>query len=322
MKTKEDFLADTEFIAWVKQPNQQLDRYWSNWMAANPGQVGELKKAREVLLRVRYSEYEAPKGVKEDILQQLLREPEQPRRIENSALPKENVSSWKPEGQLYRIAAILLLSFGLGWWLSPAPVPLSPGKVAKNTIWVEKATQPGEKLQVTLGDGSRVWLNANSRLLFPEKFDSLERRVRLVGEAYFEVEKDSLRPFHVKTNGLVTTVLGTTFNIANREGSEIAISLVSGAVKVTKESLEDPVWLEPGQALHHNTETGRNRLGTFDPTMVLAWKDGWIRFDRATLYNVRQTLENWYGVEIIVQGREPVSWQFSGNIKNRHSRRY
>ncbi len=315
MKTKEDFLADPEFIAWVKHPNEQLDRYWSNWMAANPGQVGELKLAREILLRVRYSEYPAPKRVREDILQQLLREPEPQEQSEKAAGKRVLTFGWKAVGQVYRIAAILLLSFGLGWWLSPPSASISSGTLAEEISWIEKVTQPGEKLLLTLGDGSRIWLNANSKLYFPEKFDSLERSVRLEGEAYFEVEKDSLRPFHVETNGLVTTVLGTTFNIANREESAIAISLVSGAVKVTEKTATDPVWLKPGEALHHDAVSGKQRVRNFDPNVVLAWKEGWIRFDRASLEEVLQTLENWYGVAFRVQGSSPVAWEFSGEYK-------
>lgn len=315
MKTKEDFLTDPEFIAWVKQPNQQLDRYWSKWMVANPEQVGELKKAREILLRVRYPEYKAPKGAREAILQELLREPKQQKEIEKSALKKDHLFNWQPLGQMHRIAAILLLSFGLAWWLSPMPTDTGPGAATNETVWIEKSTQPGEKLQLTLGDGSRIWLNANSRLFFPERFDSLERNVRLIGEAYFEVEKDSLRPFRVETNGLVTTVLGTTFNIRNLKGSNIDISLVSGSVKVTENARADSVWLEPGEALHHDGQTGRNKVSNFDSNVVLAWRDGWIRFDRASLEEVMQTLENWYGVAFHVQGSKPVAWEFSGEYK-------
>ncbi|MDN3686228.1 FecR family protein [Cyclobacterium jeungdonense] len=315
MKTKEDFLTDPEFVDWVKQPNEQLDAYWSKWMAANPEHVGELKEAREILLRVRYSEHKAPKGAREDILQGLLREPKQQATIKKNTLERQPIPGWKRIGQFHRISAILLLSFGLGWWLSPMPTETAPGAGANETVWIEKTTQPGEKLQLTLGDGSRIWLNANSRLFFPERFDSLERNVRLVGEAYFEVVKDSLRPFHVETNSLLTTVLGTTFNIRNLEGYNIDISLVSGSVKVTEKALTDTVWLEPGESLHHDGRTGRNKVSNFDSNVVLAWKEGWIRFDRASLEEVIQTLENGYGVEIEVQGTEPASWQFSGEYK-------
>ncbi|SHN10150.1 FecR family protein [Cyclobacterium lianum] len=315
MKAKEDFLTDPEFVAWVKQPNEQLNRYWSKWMDANPGQVGELKKAREILLRVRYPERKAPKGAREAVLQELLREPELQKGIEKPALKSGHSFRWQPIGPMHRIAAILLLSFGLAWWLSPMPGDKAPRVAANETVWIEKSTQAGEKLQLTLGDGSRIWLNANSSLFFPERFDFQERNVRLIGEAYFEVEKDSLRPFRVETNGLVTTVLGTTFNIRNKNGGDIDISLVSGSVTVTEKAKADSVWLEPGEALHHDAQAGKNQVKNFDSNVVLAWRHGWIRFDRASLDEVLQTLENWYGVEMHINGPKPVSWRFSGEYK-------
>jgi ferric-dicitrate binding protein FerR (iron transport regulator) len=315
MKTKEDFLANPEFIAWVKQPNQQLDNYWTKWISANPEQVGQLKMAREILLRVRFNKFEAPKGLREDVLQQLLRESKPKEEIENFPLKKYHTFSWQNMGQLYRIAAILILSFGLGMLLSPSASDPTQGMVAKDTTWIEKITQPGEKLQLTLEDGSRIWLNANSNLIFPEKFNSLQRTVKLIGEAYFEVQKDSLRPFNVETNGLVTTVLGTTFNINNTEAGSIAISLVSGSVKVTEKSSDVQVLLKPGEALHHDTLSGKQERSSFDPNLVVSWKDGWIRFDRASLEQVLKTLENWYGVEFRLQGSKPLAWHFSGEYK-------
>lgn len=315
MKTKKDFLTDPEFVAWVKEPNEQLNAYWSRWMTANPEQVGELKVAREFLLRIRFPEHKAPPGVREEILQQLLHEKEDNPNTESNTSRKTSFFTWIRIGQFYRIAAILLFSFGLSWWISPVPKPVATTLPPTESIWIEKTTQPGEKLQLTLGDGSRIWMNANSSLSFPERFDSLERRVRLVGEAYFEVEKDSLRPFHVETNGLMTTVLGTAFNIYNHKGTAIDISLVSGAVKVTEKPSADPVWLKPGEALHHDAPSGKQKVENFDPVLVLAWKNGWIRFDKASLAEVVQTLENWYGVTFKVNNPKREEWQFSGEYK-------
>lgn len=315
MKTKEDFLADREFVAWVKHPNKQLDAYWSRWMAANPEYTGELKKAREILLRVRYPEFRASQGVREEIMQKLLRDPQEPLRIEKVTPKGPLLTTWKRIGQFHRIAAILVLSFGLGWWLSPVSRPILTSQPDTETVWIEKTTQPGERLQLTLGDGSRIWMNANSRLFFPERFDSLERRVRLVGEAYFEVEKDSLRPFHVETNGLTTTVLGTSFNIYNQKQQAIDISLVSGKVTVSEKGSIESVLLEPGESLHHHSASGKQKVRKFDPALVLAWKEGWIRFDQASLEEVMLTLKNRYGVEFRLRNSKPESWQFSGEYK-------
>ncbi|MBD3631121.1 FecR domain-containing protein [Cyclobacterium sp.] len=314
MKTKEDFLANQEFVAWVKQPNEQLDAYWFRWMAANPEQKEELKKAREILLLVRYPEHRAPEGVREEILQQLLKDKKvRPKKVKKNSSGRLGFPIWKGAGQFQRIAAILLFSFGLGWWLSKQPTETI--LLENDPVWIEKTTMPGEKLQLTLGDGSRIWLNANSSLFFPQPFDSLERRVRLIGEAYFEVEKDSLKPFHVETNGLLTTVLGTAFNVRNQLQTTIDISLVSGSVKVAKKASAEPVMLKPGQSLHHEVASGRQKVASFDPNLVLAWKEGWIRFESANLKEVLKTLEDWYGVKFMLKNEAPASWQFSGEYK-------
>ena len=315
MKTKEDFLADQEFVAWVRQPNVQLETYWSRWMAANPEQLGELKKAREFLLRVHYPKLVTPKGAKEEILQKLLHEKEGISKTDKYISSNSSSLGWNRIGQFYRIATILVLSFGLSWFLSPAPRLAKTTLENTNTVWIEKRTQPGEKLQLTLGDGSRVWMNSNSRFSFPERFDSMERRVILEGEAYFEVEKDSLKPFHVETDGLITTVLGTTFNIQNQVEEFIDVSLLKGEVMVAEKGSAKAVWLKPGEALHHHLGSGEQKVEIFDPLLVLAWKEGWIRFDQASLEEVVLTLENWYGVDIRLINTKPKAWKFSGEYQ-------
>src|SRR5690606_22759023 len=116
-----------------------------------------------------------------------------------------NVNIWEKTGQLTRIAAILLVAFSLSWLAFPPQKTTTIPILAEEIPLIQKSTAPGEKLQVTLSDGTRVWINSVSKLEFPEQFDSKERLVRLFGEAFFEVGKDSLRPFKVVANGTVTT---------------------------------------------------------------------------------------------------------------------
>lgn len=81
MKTKEDFLTNPEFIAWVKHPNDHLNEYWSKWMNANPGDLNELKLAREILLRTRYQDYKASERIKENLRKKLLTQAPEANRI-------------------------------------------------------------------------------------------------------------------------------------------------------------------------------------------------------------------------------------------------
>jgi ferric-dicitrate binding protein FerR (iron transport regulator) len=300
MNTKEDFLMDPEFIAWTLHPNDQLNDYWVKWMDANPEQVGELKLAREVLLRSRYKGYKAPDGMKEDIRQKLLTE-----------RSTEYLNEKKSYRWLFNLAAMLLIGFTLVW-LSGIFTKDLLAPVEETLVMLHKKTGPGEKLQLTLPDGTRVWLNSNSEISFPEKFGSVERKVRLAGEGFIEVEKDSLRPFKVEAQGLVTTALGTSFNIKEKGEAEISISLVSGKVKVENVAKSEDFFLSPGEQLHRDPITGKNSIRKFDRHTISSWKEGTILFEKSNLKEVVAILENWYGVKIEVENSTNANWEFSG----------
>jgi transmembrane sensor len=171
-------------------------------------------------------------------------------------------------------------------------------------------------LQVTLKDGTKVWMNAVTEIQFPEAFDSLERRIILKGEAYFEVERDSLRPFIVETNGLSTTALGTSFNISTKSQEQINISLLTGKVKISSTSNPEDVYLEPGKELNYNLANQKQTVRTFDTYRVLAWKEGALLFMDATLATVVTQLEEWYGVKIKIQNGGNIHWKYTAVYRN------
>ncbi|GAB3011625.1 FecR domain-containing protein [Cyclobacterium sediminis] len=300
MKTKEDFLTNPEFIAWVKHPHDHLNDYWSKWMNANPDDLRELKLAREILLRTNYPEYKAPTGMKEDIRQKLL-------TIKPADAPREK----KNYRSVINLAAVLLIGFALAWISGVFNKDLVDNPV-ENLVMHHKRTVSGEKLQLTLSDGTRVWLNSNSEFSFPEKFGNKERKVFLEGEAFIEVEKDSIRPFRVVAQGLVTTALGTSFNIKEKGEAEISISLVTGKVKVENVAKSEDFFLSPGEQLHRDPITGEKSIRKFDRHTISSWKEGTILFEKSNLKEVVAILENWYGVKIEVENSTNASWEFSG----------
>lgn len=304
MKTKEDFLTDPEFIAWVKHPNDHLNNYWSKWMNANPDDLKELKLAREILLRTNYPEYKAPTGMKEDIRQKLL-------TIKAADAPREK----KNYRSVINIAAVLLIGFALAWISGVFNKDLVDYPV-ENVVMHHKRTVSGEKLQLTLSDGTRVWLNSNSEFSFPEKFGNKERKVILKGEAFIEVEKDSIRPFRVVAQGMVTTALGTSFNIKEKGNVEIKISLVTGKVKVENVSTSEDFILKPGEELYRDQITEIPNIRKFDTQSVSLWKDGVLLFEKSSLAEVVEILENWYGVKIKIQNPTKANWEFSSEYRN------
>jgi ferric-dicitrate binding protein FerR (iron transport regulator) len=171
---------------------------------------------------------------------------------------------------------------------------IQPGKngvVLFNTI----TTPRGGQYEVLLPDGSKVWLNAASSLHYPTAFTGTERAVDLVGEAYFEVAKNALMPFHVRTGKADITVLGTHFNVnAYTEENTVRTTLLEGLVKVTAHGKS--VLITPGQqAACGDIITVLKDADTEEAT---AWKDGYFEFSGSDIQEVMRQLSRWYDVTV------------------------
>ncbi|MFB2121678.1 FecR family protein [Parapedobacter sp. 2B3] len=176
------------------------------------------------------------------------------------------------------------------------------------------STPYGGQYQVTLPDGTRVWLNAVSTLRYPSRFDGPERVVELEGEAYFEVRRQepaasrhagrgangsnpaAMVPFVVKTASQVVEVLGTEFNISAYPGEpDTRTTLVGGSVRIKNVESQASNLLMPGQqAVVRGQDTDLNQV---DVEVYTAWKDNVFIFGRLELSRVLRQLERWYNVE-------------------------
>ena len=157
-------------------------------------------------------------------------------------------------------------------------------------------TLTGMEYMLTLSDGTRVFLNAETKLKFPTKFRKEERVVVLEGEAYFEVRKDATHPFIVKANDVDVKVLGTSFNLRSySDENSIATTLVSGKVAVyAGENSEEIV---PGEQAIYMKETGKMEVKPIDVTLYTAWHTGKFIFRNETLEEMMSYLARWYGVK-------------------------
>ncbi|HMO38139.1 MAG TPA: FecR domain-containing protein [Saprospiraceae bacterium] len=187
------------------------------------------------------------------------------------------------------VAAALLLTF-FAWQYFKAPAPVT-------TVVVESATQEPR----TLPDGSVVWLNKGSQLSYLSDFEKDTRIVTLTGEAFFEVKKDTKRPFVVKTGTIQTRVLGTAFNVkAYGQDDLVEVALVSGQVQVealrAMDTIENLVTLAPGEQFKYDLQQHNYELQVFENDRPYAWRNGIIYFDGADVREVAQTLERWYDV--------------------------
>jgi transmembrane sensor len=173
-------------------------------------------------------------------------------------------------------------------------------------------TPVGGEFQLVLADGTKVWLNADSKLEFPTEFRGAERVVRLSGEGYFEVAKNAAMPFKVKVNDVDVKVLGTHFNIkAYANEGKMKTTLLEGSVNILKGSSSKI--LKPGEQAV--TGTGDNiEIKNGDLDEALAWKNGYFKFERDDIQYVMRQLSRWYDMEVVYAGKVPAD-EFSGKIR-------
>lgn len=170
------------------------------------------------------------------------------------------------------------------------------------TTWITKETKYGQRNTIRLPDGTIVKLNSGSRILFPEVFPDSLRWVEFEGEAFFDVVKETAKPFVIRSGHMNTMVLGTSFNLKTNtktEGFELAV--VTGSVKVTHhqhEQIQEERYINSSQSAIWSPQNKTFYLQGFDPTSVLGWVEGILAFDNASFGDIVFKLEKWYGVQI------------------------
>ena len=183
---------------------------------------------------------------------------------------------------------------------------------------VTVCTQLGERSQVVLPDGTKVWLNSSSRVEYAASLFSRKRRVKMNGEAYFEVTHDKHAPFIVSTNGLDIKVLGTRFNIRNDENKHrITTVLLEGSVMAyAREREEASVRLRPSQQLIFDTETKTMRLTNVSSAeRSINWIDGRFCFEHNTFEEIVAELNRYYNVDIRFMDDKLRQMRFSGDFR-------
>lgn len=166
-----------------------------------------------------------------------------------------------------------------------------------NTI----ATPRGGQYQLTLSDGTKVWLNAASSLKYPTVFLGRERIVELTGEAYFEVSENKAMPFKVVADGVSVNVLGTHFNVMSYgDENSIQTTLLEGSVQLKKDDLE--TMLSPGQQGQFSKGAKSFRVKEVKVNNIVSWKDGLFTFDDENIHSIMRRISRWYDVDIAFQG--------------------
>lgn len=174
-------------------------------------------------------------------------------------------------------------------------------------------TRQGQKMQMTLPDGTKVWLNSGSKLTYAGDFNRSERIVNLEGEAFFNVTKNQSKKFKVRTSGVDIVVKGTSFDVsAYNDDREISVSLLEGKVVITDKTGKYMTDLNPDELAIISRQNLKYTLFKDDANTYRSWTEDQLIFYNEDIYEVAKKLERWYGINIkLVNPNEKQKYTFS-----------
>jgi len=175
----------------------------------------------------------------------------------------------------------------------------------ENNNWHEIATAQGVRHNLTLADGTKVWLNSGSTLRYPDNFDGNERLIELKGEAYFDIAKNKAKPFKVQTSDMVITALGTKFNVYAYTNDRLAqTTLLEGRVNVELNNKTKSFILNPDEMAVYTKETNELTKTPTNANISIAWIKGKLIFKNMRLDEVVQRLSNQFNIDITLKDKE------------------
>lgn len=204
-------------------------------------------------------------------------------------------------GWFGKVAAFLvlpLLALTIYWYVQ------ARGEI--NLQWIEKSVAYGEIDKVVLPDGTAVWLNAGSTLLYPEKFSSGVRQIFLDGEGYFDVTENKSCPMRVIVKGNTVEVLGTSFNLrAYKDETVIDLSLLDGSVAFSPAGSQSPACvLSPGEAMSYDVKENKLTQTCFSKDNFTVWKEGGLYFKNKPLSDIARQLERTFNLTILIRNEQ------------------
>lgn len=326
--TVKGLVLNEAFRKWVLNPNPERSKTWKQYLSDKPTSVKDAEVARELILELFSNQYPLQdKEYKEiwDNIESKTTQEDQQKQFAKVVPIRQGIVKEKPTstqdsfqiGYFWRIASILLISLGLGFFVSRYTPPEPTAEIPQPVKKVVFNNPPGVKSSISLADGTRVMLNAGSHLSYEENRFKAVRDVFLEGEAFFEVAHDPDRPFTVNAGGVNTTALGTSFNIMAYKGEKQLISLVTGKVSVAlPDSKNEEILLAPKEAISISPDKLLVSRTKFNEDVTLAWTRKTIVFDDTKLAEAIRALENWYGVRFHFQNQPKPGKNLSGKFHN------
>lgn len=273
------------------------------WMQESEDHAEHLFKLEELYHLGRYAKYEDPKRA-EKAEQRLMSRIDE---IEESHHPRFNFIRLM---KYAAIIAVVVVAGGIGYQMlhkSPAEEMLTAQ--ANNGV-----------KQVTLPDGTKVWLNQNTTLKYPTTFNADERNVSLQGEAYFEVTKNPHQPFIVEGGAMKVKVLGTVFNFNTRCGNnKEEVALLEGKVQASSDKAEGNYVITPGQKVVLDTQLHKMEIKEVNADLDAVWHNHLIPLKNVNVKDIAQILKRFYRVDFSFASDIDMNMTYSGVIKQSSS---
>lgn len=313
----EDFLFDESFRQWTARSSPQAALFWDRWLAQNPDRAEVVRQAQELIraLNDQYRDDATDERLTQELTQLISKATG--RRDDDSEVPV--IPLQQRFGWRWAVAASVLLAISISTWFyinRHQKTNVDPYEYLTKAVTApleEKVNTSAKAINILLSDGSVVTLNPNSRLSYPNHFDSSTRTVYLSGEAFFDVTKNPAKPFLIYAKQTVTKVLGTSFLVRAYTGEkDVTVMVKTGRVSVySQEDFEraqktglrrvEGVVLTPNQQMTYNLEEDRLIKAVVEkPAALIANRP--IReqlFEDAPVDKVFSSIERTYGIKLV-----------------------
>jgi ferric-dicitrate binding protein FerR (iron transport regulator) len=313
----DDFIKDDRFQQWVFSPDETTNLFWDDFLRAHPDKQSAIREAREFLLLFHFRENDVFESRIANLKKRIDAEIDQPEVTSPRTTILSTAESYSKKRRFnwYAAASVLIVLS-----ISAAYLNQHFFQQLFSFSTREEITSKGQRTFITLEDGTKIWLNADSKLSYPKTFaESKTREIQLQGEAYFDVAENKQKPFIVHTSDIRIKVLGTSFNVKSYgKDKTIETTLIKG--KVTIESAVDTngLILLPNQQAVFEKKSKRIFLEDQDEIVdYTAWRDGQLVFRDRPLSDIINELERWFNVTIEVDDRESLHCHFSAKVNSK-----
>jgi len=322
----EELLTDESFINFCLDQNRADKIKWTEFIKNHPSEAARLDELRTIILLTRRGIENIELKNQIAALKRKIDQSEENTVIQSTPIFKKHRLQW------IMAAASLLLIAGAAIFYRISH------RAQPQTRLLSYVTQPAEKRSITLPDGSTVKLNADSKLFMEPSFGENDRKVRLEGEAFFEVAHDPAKPFRVETPQMEIKVLGTVFNVKAYKGDDLAeASLVSGSIELSLKNEHKTITLHPNEkyVLHAIPPVTTARVAASSPTkktakegilpvmidkidasiIEVSWTKDKLAFVDEPFGEVLKRLERWYGIRIVLEDPSLADNLYTGSFR-------